>query len=199
MAANPFKWGTPNTWDLGWDWQKLSGQWDFGKLTFNDDQKAKYERLLQVPADQRAGNAEYQALPPADRQVFDDLSKMSKDQRDQAMVNITRQQTFNFYKDAIALRRSSPAFQAGAEVKRIYSHNDNSVMAYERKSGLEDYIVVAPAGAVEGGLQQRRLHLRRQRRGQLRRHHQRRADPAQPPRRGDDRPQEGGVGAVTPR
>ncbi|HZN94837.1 MAG TPA: alpha-amylase family glycosyl hydrolase [Myxococcales bacterium] len=142
MASNPFKWGTPNTWDNGWDWQKLPQKYDFNALTFNDSQKARYERLFQVPADQRAGNAEYKALPPADRTVFDDLAKMSPEDRQKTMVDITRQQTFKFFQDALALRNSSPAFAAGSEVKRIYSHNDNSVMAYERKNGLEDYVVV---------------------------------------------------------
>jgi 1,4-alpha-glucan branching enzyme len=142
MASNPFKWGTPNTWDSGWDWQKLGQKYDLPNVTFNDDQKARYQKLFDVPADQRANNAEYKALPAADKKVFDDLAKMTPGDRDKTMLDITRAQTFKFYQDAIALRHSSPAFDAGAQVNRIYSHNDNSVMAYERKAGNDDYIVV---------------------------------------------------------
>jgi maltooligosyltrehalose trehalohydrolase len=142
MASNPFKWGTPNTWDSGWDWQKLGQKYDLPNVTFNDDQKGKYERLFNVPADQRANNAEYKGLNAADKAVFDDLAKMAPADRTKTMVDITRAQSFKFYQDAIALRHSSPAFDAGAQVNRIYTHNDNAVMAYERKSGNDDFIVV---------------------------------------------------------
>ena len=49
---------------------------------------------------------------------------------------------FHFYQDAIALRNSSPAFRADAEVNRVYTHNDDSVLAFTRKSGNEEYLVV---------------------------------------------------------
>jgi 1,4-alpha-glucan branching enzyme len=142
LARNDFKWGTPSTWDSGWDWQKTTQNWDFGALTFNDAQKAKYERLFTLPPAQRENDAEYRALPPADRQVFNDLAKLPAPDREQAMIDITRRQSTKFFQDAIALRKSSPAFEAGAEVQRVYTHNDNSVMAFSRKAGGEEFIVV---------------------------------------------------------
>ena len=49
----------------------------------------------------------------------------------------------DFCQAAIALRHSSPAFDADCEASRVYTHNDNSVMAYRRQKGGEDYVVVA--------------------------------------------------------
>ncbi|MBL8192185.1 MAG: alpha amylase C-terminal domain-containing protein, partial [Blastocatellia bacterium] len=37
----------------------------------------------------------------------------------------------------------STAFEADSQVNRIYTHNDNSVMAFSRKDGNDEYIIVA--------------------------------------------------------
>lgn len=60
----------------------------------------------------------------------------------QSPQNTARRQHFDFCKDAIALRKSSPAFDADAQVSRIYTHNDNSVMAFSREKGNDRYLVV---------------------------------------------------------
>lgn len=53
-----------------------------------------------------------------------------------------RREHFAFCKDAIALRKSSAAFDADTPVSRMYTHNDNSVMAFTRTSGDESYLIV---------------------------------------------------------
>jgi 1,4-alpha-glucan branching enzyme len=143
LAQNKFKWGNPTTWDIGWKWETTGQSWDWNKLTFNDNQKATYDRLFSVlPADRQQDPA-YQALSAADKQVFNDLAALPPKAREETMLNITRRQTFRFYQDAIKLRESSPAFDADASVNRVYTHNENSVMAFTRKKGNEEFLVVA--------------------------------------------------------
>lgn len=49
----------------------------------------------------------------------------------------------DFSKALIALRKSSPAFEGDAEAHRVYTHQQDSVMAFSRKKGNEEYLVVA--------------------------------------------------------
>jgi 1,4-alpha-glucan branching enzyme len=49
----------------------------------------------------------------------------------------------DFCKAAIALRHSSAAFDGNVEARRVYTHNLDSVMAFSRKQGQEEYVVVA--------------------------------------------------------
>lgn len=143
MASNGFKWGIPSTWDTGWDWQSVGKNWDWNKLTFNDSQRQVYTKLFDMSPEDRSKDSSYNNLSAADRQVFTDLAAMSVEDRTTTMNNIPRRQTFEFYKDAIALRSSSPAFEADSQVSSVYTHNDNSVMAFSRKSGNDEYVVVA--------------------------------------------------------
>jgi 1,4-alpha-glucan branching enzyme len=57
--------------------------------------------------------------------------------------DIYRRLHFQFCKAAIALRKSSPAFDANVPATRVYTHNDNSVMAFTRKSGDDEFLVVS--------------------------------------------------------
>jgi 1,4-alpha-glucan branching enzyme len=141
-AQNDFRWGNPSTWDRDWDWESLGKDWNWEKVTFNDARKKDYERLFTLPPETRAKDAAYQGLSAEDRKVFESLAALPAPQRTDAMLDITRKQSFQFHRDAIALRQSSPAFRADAEVKRVYTHNDDSVMAFTHKSGGEEYLVV---------------------------------------------------------
>ena len=141
-AQNDFRWGNPSTWDSGWSWESLGKDWNWDKVTFNDARKADYERLFQMPEAARAKDKAYQGLSSEDRKVFEGLAAMPAEKRTEAMLDITKRQSFQFYKDAIALRQSSPAFSADAEVNRVYTHNDDSVLAFTRKAGGEEYLVV---------------------------------------------------------
>ncbi|SEU10405.1 alpha amylase C-terminal domain-containing protein [Stigmatella erecta] len=141
-AQNDFRWGNPSSWDSGWNWESLGKDWNWEQVTFNDGQKATYERLFAMDPAARTSDAAYQGLGATDRQVFEHLAGLEPQQRTGAMLDITRKQQFAFFQDAIALRHSSPAFRADAEVKRVYTHNDDSVMAFSRKSGNEEYLVI---------------------------------------------------------
>ncbi|WP_071902262.1 alpha-amylase family glycosyl hydrolase [Cystobacter ferrugineus] len=141
-AQNDFRWGNPSTWDSDWDWASLGKDWNWEKVTFNDARKKDYERLYTLTPEKRVKDAAYQGLSAEDRKVFESLAALPAHQRTDAMLDITKKQSFRFYRDAIALRQSSPAFRADAEVKRVYTHNDDSVMAFTRKSGGEEYLVV---------------------------------------------------------
>ncbi|KAF0248871.1 MAG: 1 4-alpha-glucan branching enzyme, partial [bacterium] len=143
MAANSFKWGVPSTWDAGWDWQSVGKNWDWSKLNFNDNQRQVYTKLFDISPEARAEDSNFVNLSAADRQVFNDLAAMKPEERTSTMNNVSRRQMFEFYKDAIALRSSSSAFEADSQVNSVYTHNDSSVMAFSRKDGNEEYIVVA--------------------------------------------------------
>lgn len=49
----------------------------------------------------------------------------------------------SFSKALIALKKSSDAFDADSQAHRVYSHQQDSVMAFTRKKGNEEYLVVA--------------------------------------------------------
>ncbi len=157
MAQNGFKWGTPETWNLGWDWRAQGQDWKWDSLTFNDAQRELYERLAGLAPAARAADPAYVALTAADKQVCDALCALSPTERQTAALNIERKQTFEFYRDAIALRESAPAFAADASVSRLYTHNDDSVMAFERKKGDSDFVVVGSLN--RGGLAGYRVPL----------------------------------------
>src|SRR5207244_7081104 len=48
---------------------------------------------------------------------------------------VARRGVVDFYQDAIALRKSSPAFDADAAVQRVYTHDDNSALAFTPQRG----------------------------------------------------------------
>jgi maltooligosyltrehalose trehalohydrolase len=141
-AQNDFRWGNPSTWDSDWSWESLGKDWDWDKVTFNDTQRATYERLFTLSPQAREQDGAYRGLSAEDKKVFNALAGMEGASRKEAMLDITRRQQFHFFKDAIALRNSSDAFRADAEVNRVYTHNDDSVMAFTRKFGDEEYLIV---------------------------------------------------------
>lgn len=142
LAVNKFKWGIPSTWDVGWDWLDVGKDWDLGKVNINDDKVRLFRRLIDMPKNGRENSNEYKSLSDTDKKVFDYIASVPSEKREDAIMNIFRKLHFNYCKDVIALRRSSPAFDGDAEVKGIYTHNDNSVMAFTRKKNGEEFVVV---------------------------------------------------------
>ena len=57
--------------------------------------------------------------------------------------DVYRRLHFDFSKAAIGLRKSSPAFDANMPAQRVYTHNENSVIAFTRKSGSEEFLVLS--------------------------------------------------------
>lgn len=68
-------------------------------------------------------------------------------------VSKARQGHFKVHQDLIALRRSSDAFYPSAPVNRVYTHNDDQVVAFERTgaSGESFVIVSQMSGADKAG------------------------------------------------
>jgi len=56
-------------------------------------------------------------------------------------LDLARRQHFEFFRDAIALRKAHRALDADGEVRRLYTHNDDSVLAFERLNGRSDLVV----------------------------------------------------------
>lgn len=142
LAKNSFKWGIPSTWDTGWDWTTAGHGWPLGQVPLTDARLASFQQMAAQPAEQRSGDAGYAALSGAERKMVDDLAAMTPEVRQVAQENVLRRLHHEFCKDAIALRNSSPAFVADAAVSRIYTHNDNSVLAFSRRGGNDEFVVV---------------------------------------------------------
>ena len=83
------------------------------------------------------------SLNNEDRDFVQKYAKMSPEQKSEAENLANKRGHFNWYKDLIALRNNSEAFTSGSQINRIFTHNGDRVMAYERKGGNEDYVVVS--------------------------------------------------------
>ena len=142
LAKNPFKWGVPSTWDSGWDWMNANQGWPLGQVSLSEGRVASLQAMASIPAGQRAGDAGYQALSAGEKKMVDDLGAMAPEERQAALENAFRRLHHDFCKDAIALRNASPAFSADAPLARIYTHNENSVLAFSRKGGNDEFVVV---------------------------------------------------------
>ncbi len=64
-------------------------------------------------------------------------------------TDLARQGHFRVYKDAIALKTSSDAFRPEAPIARVYTHNDDQVMAFSRSGGGDEFIVVSNVAGVD--------------------------------------------------
>jgi len=141
LANNRFRWAITSSWDLGWDWQNVGKDVNWKNVIFNDGQIAQYDRLLSMSAEQRENDRFYKELSADNRKIFEYLASQDPENVDKAKYNVMRKMHFNFSRDIISLRKSSPAFDGDAEVNRVYTHNDNSVMAFHRKKDGEEFLV----------------------------------------------------------
>jgi 1,4-alpha-glucan branching enzyme len=143
LAQRGFAWGNPASWDLEWGWKSIGSGWNWDELTFSEAQRGKYERLAQLSSTERARDAEYLALNATDRSVCDTLAGLPDDRRTALSQDIQRRQTFNFYKDVLGERARGPASRADAEVRPVYAHDENRVMAFSRRLDGEEIVVVS--------------------------------------------------------
>ncbi|MHB2017967.1 MAG: alpha amylase C-terminal domain-containing protein, partial [Candidatus Xenobia bacterium] len=137
-ARNRFSWGIPSTWDLGWNWLHVGDNWNWNDAQFNDGTRQWLEGIADHP-----GSPDAAKLNHTQKQIVQYLRDAGPANRDKAEWDIYRKLQRNFVADAIALRQSSPAFDGDASVSRVYTHNDNSVMAFTRQKGNEQYLVIA--------------------------------------------------------
>jgi len=70
-------------------------------------------------------------------------SSMTPEQKKNAEALANKRGQFDWYRDLIKLREKSDAFNSNSEISRLYTHNADRVMAYKRKGGNDEYIVVS--------------------------------------------------------
>jgi maltooligosyltrehalose trehalohydrolase len=147
LARNHFAWAVSSTWDLGWEWRDLGKSWDWEHVDFG--------RVLQAVAADPKGSEHWWHLPhfaakrpqvgpltPAEQQVVSDLQAAPAQQREAAIFDLMRHLHHDFCKDVIALRKSTPAFDGDAALTRVYTSNQDGVLAYTRSKGGDEYLVV---------------------------------------------------------
>ena len=134
LSNDAFRHGRPDTWGMDWDWQKRPT---------TPEQVQTYKRLASMPADQAQSDPAYKALKPEEKTFFDQYRAMGADDKAKVDYDAERWGTFRFYQDAIALRKSTPAFDADANVQRVYTNDDNAIAAFTRQKGDDEYLVVS--------------------------------------------------------
>lgn len=144
LATNPFSWGRPSTWDLDWDWQDLPREIDPRDVRLNDEAVADYRDLVNKLPQTRRVDDRWATLTPSERATVDRMSERPPEERDALLRDVARNQTRSFYQDMIALRKSHPALAAGSPVTRVYTHNDNNMLAFTRGFD-QQFLVVASA------------------------------------------------------
>lgn len=137
LATNKFTWGISSTWPIGWTWKKLGADWDWNALKFNDAVRETYTRLFGL-GDAALADPAFAALADADKRVYRDLAALSEADRRQALVDISRRQTFEFSKASMAMRKDAKAF-ADVPAAPVFAHNDHGVFAFLRG---DDHVVV---------------------------------------------------------
>lgn len=120
LANNDFKHGLTSTWGYDTDW-----------LNF----KVTPDRLEVFKSGNRS------ALKPGEEKYFERYQAMNDEQKAQAEVCSFRAGQFKVYSDLIGLRRSSSAFDATSPIQKVYTHNQDRVIAYSRGAGDEQFVV----------------------------------------------------------
>ncbi len=141
LARNRFQWGVPSSWDLGWEWRALGPGWDWGALWFDEAAVAAYRRLAALPAEARAADPDAARLGAGGVALLEHLAALAAAAREAALEDVARRLHFEFFKDAIRLRREHRALDGDAEVTRVYTHNDDSVLAFARRNGRSELLV----------------------------------------------------------
>jgi 1,4-alpha-glucan branching enzyme len=133
LSNRDFRHGQPETWGNDWQWKSRPTA---------PEQLASYRHLASLPPERVQQDPAYQSLSPEERAFFGKYQAMGAEERERVDYDAKRWGTFRYYQDAIALRKSSPAFDADAEVHRVYTHNDNGIAAFTRKKDGEEFLVV---------------------------------------------------------
>lgn len=132
VANNDFKHGITSTWGADMSWLNF-------KVT--PDGLDNFKRIAALPPSEKEREAA--KLPAAEKKLFERFDGMSAEERKDADLLSSRAGIFRCYRDLIALRESSPALTANSEISRVYTHNLDRVMAFDRKCGNEEYIVIS--------------------------------------------------------
>lgn len=128
LANNDFKHGLTSTWGYDTNW-----------LNF----KVTPDRL---DVFKRGAVGE---LRPDEKPLYERWQAMSAEQKQEAEKYTLQAGHFKAYKDLIALRRSSAAFDADAPVNRVFTHNGDRVIAFARGSGDDQFVVISNLADVD--------------------------------------------------
>jgi 1,4-alpha-glucan branching enzyme len=127
-----YKHGITSTWGNDMDWLNFA---------MTPDKLEIFKRILQKGEGER--NTEVSKLREKEQDYFERYMNMNDEQKAEAEVLANKRGNFEFYKNLIKLRDSSPAFSTGSSIERTFTHNGDRVMAYERKGGNDDYVVIS--------------------------------------------------------
>ncbi|MBQ7503149.1 alpha amylase C-terminal domain-containing protein [bacterium] len=133
LANNDFKHGLTSTWGADMSW-----------LSFNvtPDKLDNFSKLASMDVSQR--EVERSRMSPDEQALFDRYCEMNPEERAQAEDLSNQAGQFALTRDLIALRRTSDAFSATGNVSRVYTHNDDRVLAVKRDNGKGDeYVIIA--------------------------------------------------------
>ena len=132
LANNDFKHGLTSTWGADLRWL------DFPVTPERVDH---FRSMASLDRSQR--EVERSRLAPEEQQFFDRYLAMPAGQRREAEHLSDQAGQFQRTRDLVALRRSSPAFSAAGSISRIYTHNLDRVVAFQRDGGgSQDQFVV---------------------------------------------------------
>ncbi|MGE0488968.1 MAG: alpha amylase C-terminal domain-containing protein [Vulcanimicrobiota bacterium] len=121
LANNDFKHGLTSTWGQDTDWLHFP---------VTPDILARFQ------------DGQVQGLTTRQQELYARYQTFDASAREKAETDALRAGHFQAYQDLVALRQSSPAFLADAPIERIYTHNEDRVMAFNRKSGDDSYVVL---------------------------------------------------------
>lgn len=130
IANNDFKHGATATWGADYSW-----------MDFRVD-PAKLAHFKEIAAMPEAEQQKEMKKLGADQEYCKKYLAMTSEEKKNAEIYSLKSGQAEVYKALNELRASSNAFNADAQMQRIYTHNDDKVMAYERTDGKDTYVVV---------------------------------------------------------
>lgn len=131
LANNDFKHGATSTWGADYSWL------DF-RVT--PDKLDLFKQIPSMPSADR--DKVLKTLTKEERGLLAKFNQSSEQDKLQLEEHSLKAGQANIYKALNSLRGQSDAFNADAPMKRVYTHNENKVMAYERTDGKDKYIVI---------------------------------------------------------
>ncbi len=131
LANNDFKHGATSTWGADYSWL------DFRVSPSKLDQ---FKEISAMPADKQ--KSALKGMSKEDKDNYIKYASMTPEEKTNAETYSLKTGQSNVYRALNELRASSDAFRADAPMNRLYTHNDNKVMAYERTDGKDRYVVV---------------------------------------------------------
>lgn len=131
LANNDFKHGLTSTWGVDMDWMKFP---------VTPDKLDNFAKLASMDTAQR--EVERSRMTPEEQVLFDRYCEMTPEEKANAEDMSNQVGQFNLVHDLVALRRTSSALNATGNISRVYTHNDDKVLAWKRDNGGSDEFVM---------------------------------------------------------